>query len=110
PRENHAKGHPRGAKGVLPAPFLEVCSEVERLLGKRTQCKDWERFEVKRLLRSQESALLLRGFGVPDGRGTPHAHIIVTMEEIVGEWIVPGGHPPTEQFHLTQRERDVVKG
>src|SRR2546422_9610823 len=54
PWENHANGHPRGAKGVLPAPVLEVCSEVERLLGERTQCKDWERFEVKRLLGGQE--------------------------------------------------------
>ena len=44
PWDNHGNGHPRGAKGVLPAPLLEVCSEVERLLAERTQCKDWERF------------------------------------------------------------------
>jgi DNA-binding CsgD family transcriptional regulator len=110
PWENHAKGHPRGAKGVLPAPFLEVCSEIEPLLGERTQCKDWERFEVKRLLRGQEGALLLRGFGVPDGRVTPHAYIIVTVEEIVGEWNVPGSQQRTEEFHLTQREQGVLNG
>jgi DNA-binding CsgD family transcriptional regulator len=110
PWENYVKGHPRSAKGVLPVPFLEVCSEVESLLGERTQCKDWERFEVKRLLGSQYPTLVLHGFGVPDGRGTRHAHIIVTMEEIVGEWKVPGGHPPTEQFHLTQREQGVLNG
>ncbi len=110
PWENHANGHPRGAKGVLPAPFLEACSEIERLLGERTQCKDWERFEVRRRLGGQESALLFRGFGVPDGRGTRHARIIVTLEEIVGEWKVAGGHPPTEEFHLTQREQGVLNG
>lgn len=110
PWENHANGHPRGAKGVLPAQFLEVCSEIERLLGERTQCKDWERFEVKRLLGGQESALLLRGVGVPDGRGTRNAHIIVTLEEIVGEWNVAGGHQATEEFHLTQREQGVLNG
>jgi len=110
PWETHANGHPRGAQGVLPAPLLEVCSEIERLLGERTQCKDWERFEVKRLLGGQESALLLRGFAVPDGSGTRHAHIIVTLEEIVGEWNVPGGHKPTEEFHLTQREQGVLNG
>src|SRR2546427_9264566 len=37
PWENHANGHPRGAKGVLPTPVLEVCSEVERLLGERSE-------------------------------------------------------------------------
>ncbi len=110
PWENQANGHPRGAKGVLPTPFLEVCSEIERLLGERTQCKDWERFEVKRLLGGQESRLLLRGFGVPEGSGARHAHIIVTLEEIVGEWNVPGGHKPTEEFHLTQREQGVLNG
>ena len=110
PWETHANGHPRGAKGVLPAPLLGVCSEIERLLGERTQCKDWERFEVKRLLGGQERALLLRGFAVPDGSGTRHAHIIVTLEEIVGEWNVPGGHKPTEEFHLTQREQGVLNG
>jgi DNA-binding CsgD family transcriptional regulator len=110
PWENHANGHPRGAKGVLPAPLLEVCSEIERLLGERTQCKDWERFEVKRLLGGQESELLLRGFAVPDGSGTRHAHIIVTLEEIVGEWNVPRGHKPTAGFHLTQREQGVLNG
>ena len=110
PWENHANGHPRGAKGVLPTPVLEVCSEVERLLGERTQCKDWERFEVKRLLGGQESTLLLRGFAVPDGSGIRHAHIIVTLEEIVGELSVPGGHKPSEEFHLTQREHGVLDG
>jgi DNA-binding CsgD family transcriptional regulator len=110
PWDNHANGHPRGAKGVLPAPLLEVCSEIECLLGERTQCKDWEGFEVKRLLGGQESTLLLRGFGVPDGSGARNAHIIVTLEEIVGELNVPGGHPPSEEFHLTQREQGVLDG
>ena len=28
PLENHANGHPRGAKGVLPAPFLEANAAI----------------------------------------------------------------------------------
>jgi len=107
--ENHVNGYPRGVKGVLPTPLLEACSEVERLLSERTQCKDWERFEVRRLLGDQERTLVLRGFGVPVGRNPQYARIIVTLEEI-GEWEVEGGHPPTEAFHLTQRERGVLNG
>jgi DNA-binding CsgD family transcriptional regulator len=110
PWETHVNGHPRGARGVLPTPFLEVCSEIERLLSARTQRKDWERFEVKRLLGGQERELLIRGFGVPDGRGTPHARIILTFEEIVDAWNVAGGHRTTEEFRLTQREQGVFNG
>src|SRR5437879_13171943 len=62
PWENHANGHPRGAKGVLPTPVLEVCSEVERLLGERTHGKDWERLEVKRLVGARGSTQRLHAY------------------------------------------------
>src|SRR2546426_12367523 len=69
PWENHANGHPSGAKGVLQSPGLEICCEVEHRLGKRTRYTDCERFEARRLLRGQESTLLLRGFAYMDGSG-----------------------------------------
>ena len=39
----------KSAQGVLPAALTELCTEVLKALQVRTEAKDWEQFEVKRI-------------------------------------------------------------
>ena len=39
----------RSAHGVLPTAFTELCGEIIKALHVRTEAKDWEQFELKRI-------------------------------------------------------------
>src|SRR5437867_3456862 len=69
-------------QGILPAAVTTLCGEILNLLQVRTQAKDWEQFEQKRLVNSSTLPMILRGFGLPDPRGAKHARIVITVEEV----------------------------
>src|SRR5436309_9885021 len=78
-RGENGNGHPKGAKGLLPAPLLQLCAEIFQLLKDRTDAKDWERFEVRRILGDPEPALIIHGSGLPGSRGKEQPLVVVVM-------------------------------
>ncbi|MFO0773239.1 MAG: LuxR C-terminal-related transcriptional regulator [Nitrospiraceae bacterium] len=109
---NHAEHaqveSPKQAHGVLPTAVTELSSEIIKALTVRTEAKDWEQFEVKRLAGSQEQPILLRGFGLPDRNGLNNARLVITMEE-VGRRQQFSAEQAKERFQLTNREQSVVE-
>ena len=99
---------PRSAQGVLPAALTQLCSEVLKALQVRTEAKDWEQFEVKRVAGNSEQPILLRGFGLPDRGGITNARLVITMEEI-GRRQQFNTEQAKERFQLTNREHAVVE-
>ncbi|WP_447602453.1 response regulator transcription factor [Nitrospira sp. Nam80] len=99
---------PRAAQGVLPAALTELCSEILKALQVRTEAKDWEQFEVKRIAGNPKQPILLRGFGLPDKGGIQHARLVVTMEEL-GRRQHLNTDQAKEKFQLTNREQSVVE-
>lgn len=99
---------PRAAQGVLPAVLTELCSEIMKALQVRTEAKDWEQFEVKRIAGNSKQPILLRGFGLPDKGGIQHARLVVTMEEL-GRRQYLNTEQAKEKFQLTNREQSVVE-
>lgn len=99
---------PRAAQGVLPAALTELCSEIIKALQVRTEAKDWEQFEVKRVAGNPKQPILLRGFGLPDKGGIQHARLVVTMEEL-GRRQHLNTDQAKEKFQLTNREQSVVE-
>lgn len=98
----------KSAHGVLPAALTELCGEIIKALHVRTEAKDWEQFEVKRVTGDPNQPVLLRGFGLPDPSGIQAARLVVTMEELGRRQNLNTEHA-RERFQLTNREQAVVE-
>lgn len=98
----------KAAQGVLPSALTELCAELIKALQVRTEAKDWEQFEVKRVAGNTNQPVLLRGFGLPDKGGIQHARLVVTLEEL-GRRQQLSTDQAKERFHLTNREQSVVE-
>ncbi len=77
-------------------------------LRTRPHPKDWERFELKRLVGLPKYPILIRGFGVPDQGGGHQSRIVILLEEI-GRRKEELNEETKERFHLTEREQGVVQ-
>lgn len=104
----HPSDSPKHAHGVLPTALTELSSEIIKALTVRTEAKDWEQFEVKRLAGGSGQPILLRGFGLPDRGGINNARLVITMEE-VGRRQQFSAEQAKERFQLTNREQAVVE-
>jgi len=98
----------KAAQGVLPAVLTELCAEIIKALQVRTEAKDWEQFEVKRIAGNPTQPVLLRGFGLPDRGGVQYARLVVTLEEL-GRRQQLSTDQAKERFQLTNREQSVVE-
>ena len=98
----------RSALGVLPTALTELCGEIIKALYVRTEAKDWEQFELKRVSGDPSQPILLRGFGLPDRGGVEHARLVITMEELGRRQNLNTEHA-REKFQLTNREQAVVE-
>lgn len=98
----------KAAQGVLPSALTELCGEIIKALQVRTEAKDWEQFEVKRVAGNPNQPVLLRGFGLPDRGGIQHARLVVTLEEL-GRRQQLNTDQAKECFQLTNREQSVVE-
>lgn len=100
---------PKVATGLLPAPILDLCKDVFGLLHDRSSCKDWERFEVRRIIGIPQQQLLLRGFAVPDARGAKHSRVVVLVEPAIKPKEVADNIQAVQRFGFTPREQAVIK-
>ena len=91
----------KSAQGVLPAALTELCTEVLKALQVRTEAKDWEQFEVKRIAGNPNQPVLLRG-------GIQYARLVITLEEL-GRRQQLNTDQAKERFQLTNREQSVVE-
>ena len=98
----------KAAHGVLPSALTELCAELLQALQVRTEAKDWEQFEVKRIAGNPNQPVLLRGFGLPDRGGLQYARLVVTLEEL-GRRQQLSTDQAKERFQLTNREQSVVE-
>jgi DNA-binding CsgD family transcriptional regulator len=98
----------KSAHGVLPTALTELCGEIIKALHIRTEAKDWEQFELKRVAGDPNQPILLRGFGLPDRGGVQSARLVVTMEELGRKQNLNAEHA-RERFQLTNREQAVVE-
>ncbi len=104
----HGGGNARAAHGVLPAALTELCGEIVKALHVRTEAKDWEQFEIKRVTGNPDQPVLLRGFGLPDRGGVQFARLVVTLEELTRRQQL-NTDQAKEKFQLTNREQAVVE-
>lgn len=104
----HGGNSIKSAHGVLPTALTELCGEIVKALHVRTEAKDWEQFEIKRVTGNPDQPVLLRGFGLPDRGGVQFARLVVTLEEL-GRRQQLNTDQAKEKFQLTNREQSVVE-
>jgi DNA-binding CsgD family transcriptional regulator len=104
----HGGHSAKSAHGVLPAALTELCGDIVKALHVRTEAKDWEQFELKRVAGDPNQPILLRGFGLPDRGGVQNARLVVTMEELGRKQNLSAEHA-RDRFQLTNREQAVIE-
>ncbi len=98
----------KAVNGGLPAALMQVCAEIQSSFMNRTDTKDMEQLEVKRLAGNEDRPVLLRAFGLPDYNGNPQALILILLEE-VGRQNRALTKQAREQYRLTPREQEVLE-
>ncbi len=103
-------GHRKQAKGLLPPSLHQLCAEIFQHLRDRPYPKDWERFEVKKIMGPPARRILVRGLGVPDQNGRHNTRIVLLLEEIGRrKQKEKVSHDLTQRFQLTEREHSVLQ-
>ncbi len=108
PPVDDGNAHVKHAKGLLPECLHEICAGILESLRDRSHAKDWERFEVKRVVGSQQQPILIRGFGVPDLSGREHSRVVLLLEAIGRRKEALNGET-TRRLQLTEREQAVLQ-
>ena len=66
---------------ALPDAVTDLFEDLLLIVKERTEAEDWRRIEITSLICGASHRLLLRGFGIPDRRGTTAARVVITVEE-----------------------------
>ncbi len=78
-------------------------------MKKRSDVKDWERFEIARVLGARTQPLLVRSTGIPDP-GLQRQSLVILMLEEIGLRREEVNREQPERFRFTEREQAIVQG
>jgi len=97
-------GH--AASGIVPHEIVKFCEEIVARLTARGDAKEWEHFELRRMVGLPTYPVLLRGFGLPDNSPS-QARVMILMERISlrGNFRI---EPAISRYNLTKREVQVL--
>jgi DNA-binding CsgD family transcriptional regulator len=94
--------------GPLATPVVDLAKELVELLEIRCEPKDWEQFQVRRLVKKGSDCILLTGIGLPDPRGLEDSRLLILVEQI-GRRQTFTLEDAKEQFGFTTRETEVIR-
>jgi len=92
---------------TLPTPIVKIVKEIAELLEFRTHSKDWENFQVKRVIEGQAGSIFVAGIGLPANVGHDTIPtILLTLDIIVAR---ATSFRRLDEFLLTPKEKIVVE-
>lgn len=97
------------ASGVLPAAVTSLADEIRRLLRTRTESKDWEQIQLRRVVGNPDRPVQLCGFGLIDADLAKSRIVIVLQETSPAYWHKRILDRSKEKFQLTMREADILQ-
>jgi DNA-binding CsgD family transcriptional regulator len=97
------------ANGVLPSVVTSLAEEIYRLLRIRTETKDWEQFQVRRVAGSPDHPVLLCGFGVLEADIAQSKIILIMHGTVPAYWHNRVLDRTREKFQLTSREVEILR-
>src|SRR5207249_3515120 len=97
------------ANGVLPPAVASVADDIRKLLPLRPDPKDWEQFQLRRLVNTLHRPVLLCGTALIDPSSGEQRILLVLNEVGLGAWQDTVLVQAKEKFGLTARETMVVR-
>jgi DNA-binding CsgD family transcriptional regulator len=97
------------AHGVLPPAVASLVDQIGKTLTVRTDPKDWEQIQLRRVVNTLHSSVLLCGTALIDQTNAQQQILIVISEVGIGAWQENVIVQAKEKFHLTARETTVVR-
>ncbi len=99
----------KAANGVLPPAVASLVDQIGKTLTVRTDPKDWEQIQLRRIVNTLHSSIFLCGTALIDQTNAGKRILIVISEVGIGAWQDKVIVQATEKFHLTARETTVVQ-
>lgn len=99
----------KAASGVLPTSVTSLADEIRRLLRTRTESKDWEQIQLRRVAGNPDRPVLLCGFGLIDTDLLNSRIVIVLQETSPAFWHKRILDRSKEKFQLTMRETQILQ-
>jgi DNA-binding CsgD family transcriptional regulator len=97
------------ANGVLPPAVASLVDQIQKILKVRTDPKDWEQIQLRRVVNTSHSSVLLCGTALIDQTNMETQILIVLSEIGINAWQDTVIVQAKEKFHLTARETTVVQ-
>ena len=95
--------------GILPLAVTNLADEIHRLIRIRTESKDWEQFQIRRVSGSPNHPVLLCGFGVVEADMAQSKIVIVMQLTGSAFWHSRVLGQSKEKFQLTWRETHILQ-
>lgn len=92
---------------TLPSPIVKIVKEIADLLEFRSHPKDWENFQVKRVIAGRVGHIFVAGIGLPANVGHDTVPTILLTLDIIVERAT--SFRRVDQFLLTPKEKIVVE-
>ena len=93
-------------EGTLPMRVVKLVQEIGELLQLRNHPKDWEDFNVKRVIKGGETHIFVAGIGLPAGVGHgTESTVLLTLDVIAPRKSVSR----LQAFQLTAKEITVAE-
>ena len=93
-------------EGALPLRVVKLVQEIGELLQLRNHPKDWEDFNVKRVIKGGETHIFVAGIGLPAGVGHgTESTVLLTLDVIAPRKSVSR----LQAFQLTAKEITVAE-
>ena len=86
-------------------PVVKIVKEIAELLELRNHSKDWEAFNVKRVIKGREVHIFVTGIGLPVGVGHETESTVLLTLDVIGP---RKSVSRLEAFHLTPKETTVA--
>ena len=99
---------PETVAGALPVPITAFALEIVKMMGVRREPKDWEQFQVRRVIKNGQDAISLSGIGLPDPGGLDDSRVLIILEPIKQRQGF-SLEKAKERFHFTGRETEVIE-
>ncbi len=92
-------------EGTLPQAVIKIAKEIAELLEFRNHPKDWEAFNVKRVIKGREGHIFVAAIGLPAGVGhNTESTVLFTLDVISARKSVSR----LQEFQLTPREMTLI--
>ena len=95
------------ATDVLPSCVTEFAQEIVTLMKIRSNPKDWEQFQLRRVIKSDQDSIFLSGIGLPGLGRFDDSRVLIILEQIARRQNFTL-ESVKERFHFTDRETEVI--